>query len=111
MGLSSHFQKILITVNKITASIKTLLPISLPDTVQAAIISHGDTRFHIDYVELWFYMVQFMVMMIIFVAVIWICIQLWKDINTRNIGRLQQKFNCLQFLLSGPITRKRVRPF
>ena len=98
LGLSSHFQKILITVNKITASIKALLPISLPHTVQAAIISHGDTRFHIDYVELWFYMIQFMVMMIIFVAVIWISIQLWKYINTRNIGRLQQKFNCLQFL-------------
>ena len=98
LGLSSHFQKMLITVNKIAASIKTLLPISLPHTVQAAIISHGDTRFHIDYVELWFYMVQFMVMMIIFVTVIWICIQLWKCINTRNIGRLQQKFNCLQFL-------------
>ena len=98
LGLSSHFQKILITVNKITASIKALLPISLPHTVQAAIISNGDTRFHIDYVELWFYMVQFMIMMIIFVAVIWISIQLWKYINTRNIGRLQQKFNCLQFL-------------
>ena len=73
---SSHFQKILITVNKITASIKALLQISLPHTVQAAIISNGDTRFHIDYVELWFYMVQFMIMMIIFVTVIWISIQL-----------------------------------
>ena len=52
LGLSSHFQKILITVNKITASIKALLPIFLPHTVQAAIISNGDTRFHIDYVEL-----------------------------------------------------------
>ena len=98
LGLSSHFQKMLIIANKITASIKTLLSISMPHTVWAVIISHGDRRFHIDYVELWFYMVQFMVMMIIFVAVIWICIQLWKCINTRNIGRLQQKVNCLQFL-------------
>ena len=30
LGLNSHFQKILATVNKITASIKILLPATLP---------------------------------------------------------------------------------
>ena len=33
LGLNSHFQKILATINKITASIKTLLPAALPTTV------------------------------------------------------------------------------
>ena len=37
LGLNSHFQKILATVNKITASIKTLLPATLPAVTQAAI--------------------------------------------------------------------------
>ena len=36
LGLNSHFQKILATVNKITASIKTLLPAVLPAVAQAA---------------------------------------------------------------------------
>ena len=36
LGLNSHFQNILATINKITASIKTLLPAALPATVQAA---------------------------------------------------------------------------
>ena len=38
LGLNSHFQKILATVNKITASIKTLLPATLPVVTQAASI-------------------------------------------------------------------------
>ena len=42
LGLNSHFQKILATVNKITASIKSLLPAALPATAQAATIIHGD---------------------------------------------------------------------
>ena len=42
LGLNSHFQKILAIVNKITASIKTLLPAALPSTVQAATNSNYD---------------------------------------------------------------------
>ena len=41
LGLNSHFQNILTTINRITASIKTLLPAALPATVQAATITHG----------------------------------------------------------------------
>ena len=42
--LNSHFQKILATVNKITASIKTLLPATLPAVTQAAVISNEDVE-------------------------------------------------------------------
>ena len=46
LDLNSHFQKILATVNKLTASIKSLLPAALPATVQAATITHGDVELH-----------------------------------------------------------------
>ena len=36
--------------------------------------------------------------MIIFYAIIWICIQVWNCINTGNLGRLHEKLNILQFL-------------
>ena len=49
LGLNSHFQNILATINKITASIKTPLPAALPATVQAATIIHGNVSLHIDY--------------------------------------------------------------
>ena len=55
LGLNSHFQNILATINKITASIKTLLPAALPATVQAATITHGDVSLHIDYFEILLY--------------------------------------------------------
>ena len=74
LGLNSHFQKILATVNKITASIKTLLPVSLPAATQAAVISNDETELHNDYYDLFMYMVQIMVIMVIFCAIIWICI-------------------------------------
>ena len=48
LGLNSHFHKILATVNKITASIKTLLPAALPAVTQAATITHCDVKLHID---------------------------------------------------------------
>ena len=96
LGLNSHFQKILATVNKITASIKTLLPISLPAATQAAVVSNDETELHIDYYNLFMYMVQIMVIMVIFCAIIWICIQVC--INTRNLGRLHEKLNFMQFL-------------
>ena len=54
-GLNSHFQKILATVNKITASIKSLFPAALPVTAQAATITHGDVELHIDYYDILMY--------------------------------------------------------
>ena len=58
LGLNSHFQNILATINKITASIKTLLPAALPTTVQATTITHGDVSLHIDYFEILLYVVR-----------------------------------------------------
>ena len=52
LGLNSHFQKILATVYKITASIKTLLPAALPAVAQAASITHGDVELHINYFDI-----------------------------------------------------------
>ena len=98
LGLNSHFQKILATENKITASINTLLPVSLPAATQAAVVSNDETELHIDYYDLFMYMVQIMVIMVIFCAVIWICIKVWNCINTRNLGRLHEKLNFMQFL-------------
>ena len=98
LGPNSHFQKILATVNKITASIKTLLPVSLPAATQAAVISYDETELHIDYYDLFMYMVQIVVIMVILYAIIWICIQIWNCINTRNLGRLHEKLNFMQFL-------------
>ena len=61
-------------MNKITASIKTLLPISLPAITQAATITNDDTELHINYYDLFMYMIQFMTIMVVFSAIIWICI-------------------------------------
>ena len=36
--------------------------------------------------------------MIIFSTFIWTCIQTWNCINTRNLGKLYEKSNVLQFL-------------
>ena len=86
LGLNSHFQKILATMNKIAASIKTLLPVSLPAVTQAAVVFNDETELHIDYYDLFMYMVQIVVIMVIFYAIIWICIQIWNCINMRNFG-------------------------
>ena len=98
LGLNSHFQKILATVNKITASIKTLVPISLLTATQAATITNDDTELHTDYYEIFMYMIQIMVITVIFSAIVWICTQIWNCINTRNLGRLHEKLNFMQFL-------------
>ena len=98
LGLNSHFQKILATVNKVTASIKTLLPVSLPAATQAAFISNDETELHIDYYDLFMYMVHIVVIMVLFYATLWIWIQICNCINTRNLGRLHEKLNFLQFL-------------
>ena len=74
LGLNSHFQKILATVNKITTSIKTLLPAALPAVAQAATINHGDVELHINYFDILLYAVQIMIVMTILFAVVWLCI-------------------------------------
>ena len=53
LGLNSHFQKI-------TASIKTLLPAALPAVAQAATITHGYVKLHIDYFDILMYAIQIM---------------------------------------------------
>ena len=98
LGLNSHFQKILATVNKITASIKTLLPAALPAVTQAATITHGDVKLHIDNSDILMYAIQIMFVMAILFATIWLCIQIWNCINTRNLGKLQEKLTFMKFL-------------
>ena len=63
------FSEMLATVNKII--INTLLPIFLPATTQAATITHGDIELHVNYYDLFMYMMQIMV---VFSAIVWICI-------------------------------------
>ena len=89
LGLNSHFQNILATVNKITARIKTLLPAALPVTVQAATITHGDVSLHIDYFEILLYAIQIMIVMGVLYAIVWFIVQIWNCVNTRNLGNLE----------------------
>ena len=98
LGLNSHFQKILATVNKITASIKTLLPVTLPAVTQAAAITHEDVTLHINNIDILIYAIQIITVMAIIIAVIWLCIQIWNCINTRNLGRLQEKLTFMKCL-------------
>ena len=98
LGLNSHFQKILATVNKITASIKSRLPAALPATAQAATITHGDVELDIDYYDILMYAIQIMIVMVVLSAIVWLCIQLWNCINARNLGKLQEKLSFMQFL-------------
>ena len=91
LGLNSHFQKILATVNKITASIKTLLSATLPAATQAAVISNEDVKLQINNIDILIYAIQIIIIMAIFIVTIWICIHTWNCINTRNLGRLQEK--------------------
>ena len=83
LGLNSHFQKILATVNKITASIKTLLPAALQAVAQEASITHGDVELHIDYFDILMYAIQIMIVMAVLFAIVWLCIQFWNCIITR----------------------------
>ena len=84
LGLNLHFQKILATVNKTTASIKTLLPAALPAVAQAATITHGDVELHIDYFDILMYTIQIMIIMAILFAIVLLCRHIWNCINTRN---------------------------
>ena len=103
LGLNSHFQKILATVNKITASIKTLLPITLPAVTQAAAITHEDVTLNISNIDILIYAIQIIIVMAIIIGVIWLCIQIWNCINTRNLGRLQEKLTFMKFLYADKI--------
>ena len=98
LGLNSHFQKILATVNKITASIKTLLPATLPAVTQAASISNEDVELQINNIDILIYAIQIIIIMAIFIVTIWICMHIWNCINTRNLGRLQEKLTFMKFL-------------
>ena len=98
LGLNSHFQNILATINKITASIKTLLLAALPATVQAATITHGDVSLHIDYFEILLYAIQIMIVMGVLYAIVWFIVQIWNCVNTRNLGNLQEKLGFMKFL-------------
>ena len=91
------FSEILATVNKITASIKSLLPAALPATTQAATITHGDIELQIDYYDILMYAIQIMIVMVVLSATVWTCIHIWNCINTRNLGKLQEKLNFMQF--------------
>ena len=98
LGLNSHFQKILATVNKITASIKTLLPATLPAVTQAASISNEDVELKINNIDILIYAIQIIIIMAIFIVTVRICMHIWNCINTRNLGRLQEKLTFMKFL-------------
>ena len=85
-------------MNKITASIKTLLPATLPAVTQGAAITHDDVELQIDNFDILIYAIQIMIVMAILIATIWLCIQFWNCINTRNLGRLQEKLTFMKFL-------------
>ena len=96
--LGLNLQKILATVNKITASIKTLLPATLPAVTQAATITHDDVKLQIENSDIPIYAIQIMIVMAILIATIWLCIQFWNCIDTRNLGKLQEKLTFMKFL-------------
>ena len=98
LGLNSHFQNILATINKITASIKTLLPAALPATVQAATITHGDVSLHIDYFEILLYVIEIITVMGVLYAILWFIVKIWNCVNTRNLGNLKEKLSFMKFL-------------
>ena len=98
LGLNSHFQNILATINKITASIKTLLPAALPATVQAATITHGDVSLHIDYFEILLYAIEIITVMGVLYAILWFIVKIWNCVNTRNLGNLKDKLSFMKYL-------------
>ena len=85
-------------MNKITTTIKSLLPAALPATAQAATITHGDVELHIDYFDILMYAIQIIIVMAILIAIVWLCIQILNCINTRNLGKLQEKLSFMKFL-------------
>ena len=63
------------------------MPAALPSTVQAATITHGDVELHIYYFDILMYAIQIMIVMAILFAIVWLGIQIWNCINTRNLGK------------------------
>ena len=61
-------------MNKITASIKTLLPATLPAVTQAASISNEDVELQINNIDILIYAIQIIIIMAIFIDTIWLCI-------------------------------------
>ena len=98
LGLNSHFQNILATINKITASIKTLLPAALPATVQATTITHGDVSLHIDFFEILLHANEIITVMGVLYAILWFILKIWNCVNTRNLGNLKEKLSFMKFL-------------
>ena len=98
LGLNSHFQNILATINKITASIKTFLPAALPSTVQAATITHGDVSLHMDYFEILLYALEIITVMGVLYVILWFIVKIWNCVNTRNLGNLKEKLSFMKFL-------------
>ena len=62
-------------MNKITASIKSLLPAALPATAQAAAITHGDVELYTDYFDILMYAIQIMIVIVVLSAIVWLWIQ------------------------------------
>ena len=85
-------------MNKITASIKTLLPVTLPAVTKAASISNEEVELQINNIDILIYAIQIIIIMAIFLVTIWICMHIWNCINTRNLGRLQEKLTFKKFL-------------
>ena len=74
------------------------MPAALPAVTQAATITHGDVKLNIENSDILIYAIQIMIGMAILIATIWICIQFWNCINTRNLGKLQEKLTFMKFL-------------
>ena len=74
------------------------MPAALPDVAKAATVTHGDVKLHIGYSDILKYAIQIMIVMAILFAIIWLCIQFWNCINTRNLGKLQEKLTFMKLL-------------
>ena len=51
-----------------------------------------------DYFDILMYAIQIMIVMAILFAIVWLCIHIWNCINTRNLGKLQEKLTFVKFL-------------
>ena len=74
------------------------MPAALLAVAQAATVTHGDVKLNIDNSDILAYAIQIMVVMATLFATIWLCIQFWNCINTRNLGKLQEKLTFMKFL-------------
>ena len=86
------------TVNKITASIKSPLPVALPASAQAAIITDGNAKLYLNYSELFTCAIQTLIIITFLIVLIWLCIQMWNCTSTRNLGKLEEKLSFMKFL-------------